>query len=344
MPAPRPVRCRFANTAAVPLGGICAIASALVFSYFTRGAKWRPASRTAHPRPVVAHYSPGENPQLARIGASAAAATWPPGRPAWIRRKTTPSASGEPGCAQNPVLFQIPGPFRPVANASASLPRLSASHLELANRTISTNRPVPVNRWFRSLPRLPREPSALGSGHLSVPFGCARPGFRRPVRDSGPVERGAKLSLHASSLTALSHLFIADGSGSPGPSRAAVPFPDLARVTAGHSFPSGYGPSRAVCLLHGGRRPRRWRRKLAPLAVRRPLSVSASLCSGSRCVFLHPETSHVCASGAADPTSDWSKTSGRGRCGVTNLRARAGMLLCLRAPRCCCEQSPGRDR
>jgi len=46
MPAPRPVRCRFADTAAPTVSSIGAIALSLVLEGFAGEAKWRPATRT----------------------------------------------------------------------------------------------------------------------------------------------------------------------------------------------------------------------------------------------------------------------------------------------------------
>jgi len=75
MLAPRPVRCRFANTAATTPSSIGAIAFSLVFSYFVREAKWRPATWIARSGRNMARFA-RRKPASGGIEANVAAATW----------------------------------------------------------------------------------------------------------------------------------------------------------------------------------------------------------------------------------------------------------------------------
>jgi hypothetical protein len=76
MPAPRPVRCRFADTAAATPSSIGASAFPLVSSCVVRKARWRPATRIALPGSILVSF-PRRKPAGGGIGAKVAAATRP---------------------------------------------------------------------------------------------------------------------------------------------------------------------------------------------------------------------------------------------------------------------------
>jgi len=162
MPAPRPVRCRFANTAAATPSSISAIASSLVLSCVTREASWRPATRTTHSRRSATPYSLSKTPQVAE-----SAPMWRP-PPA---RSPCPAPS-RPASAGSPTHV---GGFKP--HVGGSKPHVGSSKPDVGRfRTHVGQLEGRVGRFERHL-----RPSSTGIRRFGNP--C------RPVIDPCPPVR-----------------------------------------------------------------------------------------------------------------------------------------------------------
>jgi hypothetical protein len=201
MPAPRPVRCRFADTAAPTVSSIGAIALSLVLEGFAGEAKWRPATRTVPAQRSARRFLPGIITQVAE-----SRRTWRPPPPAhqsrWFPARNAPHAQDHPRAIRRigRWIQASAGRRRRIGsmrgglyagNPSTSVIEIRFSETSLSSTGVSTSFLVASARRIRSNTMGPsaaqsmltmRSPISSGLG----PFGRSGSSARSSSSGSGP--------------------------------------------------------------------------------------------------------------------------------------------------------------